>query len=124
MDSVVSYRSGALAILDRVEFILVAVDYLLQDDLDLHAMILLGEAEKLISQLPVGAEQHTRFRRLLARCLSARADLNTLYRVIDANLSNATPDERARLEAERAEFHMLSGDLTLAERDVAEEGHT
>ncbi len=123
MDSILMKRGGELTVPDRVEFILQAVEYLLEDDLDFQAMVLLGSAEKLIPQLPVGAEPHARFRRLLAQCLAARADLHKLEQVINAALPTAPPEERARLEAERAEFHMLSGDLMQAECDVEQEGH-
>ncbi len=117
-------KSSGMAVADRIEFILQAVEYLLQDDLDLFAMNLLGDAEKLIQQAPVALETHARFRRLLARCLVATADLNKLEQVINVALPTAPPEERARLEAERAEYHMLSGDLAQAERDVGQEGRT
>ena len=122
MDGSLMRSGSALAPPDRVEFILEAAEYLLQDDLDFHAMVLLGNAEKLMPQLPVGAEAHSRFRRLLARCLAARADLGKLEQVIAAALPTAPPEERARLEAERAEYHMLGGDLAQAERDLGKEG--
>lgn len=121
MDGTLIRSGGALAPTDRIEFILEAVEHLLQDDLDFHAMVLLGNAEKLMPQLPVGSEAHSRFRRLLARCLAARADLGKLEQVIAAALPTAPPEERARLEAERAEFHMLGGDLAQAERDLGKE---
>jgi hypothetical protein len=122
MDSTLMKSGIGLTVPDRIEFILQAVEYLLQDDLDFHAMILLGHAEKLIPHLPMGAVFYARFRQLLARCLAARADLDKLEQVINAALPTAPPEERARLEAERAEFHMLSGDLMQAERDIEQEG--
>ena len=115
-------RSGAeLAIAERLEFMLEGVEYLLQDELDSHAMDVLGDAEKLLHQLPAVAGIHQRFRRLLTRCLAARADLSSLEQVINATLPTAPPDEKVRLEAERAEYHMLGGDLSQAVRDLGQE---
>ena len=122
MDATLTRSSNALAAPDRVNYILEAVEYLLQDDLHSHAMVLLGSAEGLMPQMPAGSESHSRFRRLLAQCLVATADLNRLGQIIDAALLTAQPNERARFEAERAEYHMLSGDLTQAERDLEQEG--
>lgn len=121
MDATLQRRGGALVVSDRVAFILEAVEYLLQDSHDFLAMVLLGTAEKLLPQLPVEAAAHSCFRRLLARCLAARADLVKLGQLIGAALPAAPPEERARLEAERAEYHMLSGDLPQAERDLGQE---
>lgn len=123
MDSALRNRSGEIPVPDRIEFMLQAVEYQLQDELDFQAMSLLRDTEKLIPTLPVGTEPHARFRRLLARCLSARADLNRLDQVIDIVLTTALPEERIRLEAERAEYHMLNGDLTQSMHDVGQEGH-
>lgn len=122
MDEALTRSGSNLAITDRIDFILQAVEYLLEDDLDSHAMVLLGNAERLMPQLPGSAEAHTRFRQLLARCLAAKADLSKLEQVIAAALPTAPPEDRVRLEAERAEYHLLGGDLIQAEHDVGQEG--
>jgi hypothetical protein len=122
MDGALNRRSAELAVTDHIDFILQAVEYLLQDDLDSHAITLLQKAEKLMPQLPGAVDVNSRFRRLLAKCLAARADLINLKQVIIATLPTATPEERGRLEAERAEYHMLSGDLAQAEHDLGREG--
>lgn len=121
MDGTLMRRGSVLAPHDRVQFILEAVEYLMQNGLDFQAMVLLGDAEKLMPQFPAGAEAHSRFQRLLARCLAARADLSRLEQAIAAALPTAPPEERARLEAERAEYHMLGGDLAQANRDLGQE---
>lgn len=121
MDNTLMRRGAALAASDRLTFILDAVEYLLQDDLDFHAMALLGDAEKLVAKLPVGTAIHSRFRQLLAQCLAVRADLAKFEQVIVDALPTARPEERERLEAVRAEYRLLDGNLAQGEDDLRQE---
>jgi hypothetical protein len=122
MDSTLMAKGKELSNRERIDFTLEAVEYLLKDNLNFHATILMGTIETVISQMPGDVETLARFRHLLARCLKARAELDKLFQVIDASLPFASADERSRLEAERAELHLLSGDLQRAEQDVGLEG--
>ena len=78
----------------------------------------MGTIENLVSQIPGDVERHARFRHLLARCLKANAQLDKLFQAIDSRLPLASADERSRLEAERAELRLLSGDLQRAEQEL------
>jgi hypothetical protein len=118
MDSTLMAKGKELSNRVRIDFTLEAVEYLLEDNLDFHATILMGTIDKLITQIPGDVETLARFRLLLARCLKARAELDKLFQVIDAGLPFASDGERSRLEAERAELHLLSGDLQRAEQDT------
>lgn len=122
MSSTLMAKGKELTGRERIDFTLEAVDYLLEDGLDFQATVLMGEVEKLISQVSGDVEILARFRRLLARCLKARAELDKLFQAIDASIPHASADERSRLEAERAELHLLSGDLQRAEQDLGLEG--
>jgi hypothetical protein len=114
-------KGKELAIRDRVEFALEAVEHLLDEGIDTHATILLGEVEPVIPQVASDAKAQARFRRLLSQCLKGRADLGKLFSLIGSNIEVSSGDDRSRLEAERAELHYLSGDVHLAAEDVGPE---
>jgi hypothetical protein len=73
-------------------------------------------------QHPASPPELARFRLLFARALSARATLDEKLRAIEAALPIVSPGDRLRLEAERAELQLLSGNLDEAERAAREGG--
>jgi hypothetical protein len=122
MRSTLAARGQELTNLESIDFTLEALESLLEDDLDFHATELLREIEQIISQESTNVDKLTRFLGLLARCLKARADVDKLLKVIDASLLNASAHERSRLEAERAELDLLSGNLRRTENVEKENG--
>lgn len=120
MDQVLMSAGGGLPTADQLVYGLEAAERLLDDGLDFHAATRLEQMAALLSREPAAADLLTRFRVLFARALSARAALDQTLRAIEAALPVAAPDERSRLEAERAELHLLNGDLDSAERAAGE----
>lgn len=99
-----------------VTYGLEAAEWLLDDNLDVFAVRLLEGLGQHLSHWPAAAADQAQFRELLARALSARAEIDRALQTIDEALSQVPQDARGRLEAERAELRLLTGDLNEAER--------
>jgi hypothetical protein len=124
MDSTLSSIFANLPAADRMQYGLETVERLLDDDLDFHAAILL---QKLVAQLeksPVDEGVQLHFREIQARCLVARAAVDEALGAIDNALRLAIGENRMRLQAERAELHMLSGKLNEAMDGALDEGRS
>lgn len=121
MEATLRTKGNQLPVAERVAFTLDAAEYLLTDGLGDLATELLGTAEALLSESSCLPGLDRRFRHLVTRCLTARAELDKLFQSIEVSIPNASPAERVRLEAERAELHMLSGNLRQAEYDLTSE---
>jgi hypothetical protein len=111
MENTMTSAGKNLPARERLQFGLEAVEHLLEDDLDAHATFLLHELDELLSGWAADTVTLARFRQLQARCLSARAALDQALQAINSAMPLVAPNDRARLEAERAELHLLSGDL-------------
>lgn len=110
-------RAGKdLALADRVAYTLEAVEYLLDDEQEFRAGVMIEQLEKELGSATPDSATLARFRRLQTRCLNEGAQLPKLIKVIQDAIPLAEGEERARLEADLTELHLLSGSLPDAER--------
>gem|GEM_PF-2614506 len=112
MDQVLMSPAAELPVDQRITYGLEAAEFLLEDGLDSLAARRLGGIAKLLSgPHSTSPEDLGHFRRLFAQALSARAEVDQALSAIETALPFVSSDDRRRLEAERAELHLLSGDL-------------
>lgn len=121
MHGALTRQTNTLPPNDDITYSLEAVEYLLKDGLDQHALSLMNRVESLLLQTAPDSPSRAHYHRLLSRCFTARADLDRLQSVAAVAMTSATPTEKNCLKAEIAEYYMLSGDIAQAERDLCVE---
>jgi hypothetical protein len=115
----ISFQGHDLLAVEYVGFALDAAEWLLEDDLASLAAHHLAQISGRLGAVAIPPEQRARLQQLRVRCMDALCAYTDVLHAIDEAIPEATPNERARLEAERCEIHLLQGDFALAtsERD-------
>lgn len=111
------FRGQDLLISEHVEFSLDAAEWLLNDDLPSLASTHLAAIAGKLETADAPRTHFGRFRHLRIRCMEALCAYNELLQAIEDALAGASPEVRARLEAERSEIHFLQGKLPQAAAD-------
>jgi hypothetical protein len=97
-----------------VSYGLVAAEWLLEEGLDFFASRRLQAISQHLDACPAAPAELNRFRELLARTLSAQAEIDEALRTIDDAIPLLPADAQDRMKAERAELNLLTGDLETA----------
>jgi hypothetical protein len=117
MDQVLVRFSEGLPTDERITYGLESAERLIEDGLNFHAVQRLESLSKDFATSSSGPVSGlSRFRILLARVMSQSAAINEALNAIETALTSASENERLRLEAERAELHLLDGNLDEALR--------
>lgn len=114
MDQALMSGIDDLSAEQQLAYGLEAAERLLDDGVDFSALVRLQALAKQIDRVSPPADTLAQFRRLLARALAARSEVEQAVRAIGEALPQAGLQERGHLEAERAELHLLTGDLDAA----------
>jgi hypothetical protein len=96
---------------EGIPYALEAIDRLLLVGHDVSAANLLERLSGVLDREPASEATQGRYRLLVARVVTNRANLTEAIRAIDSAMQIASPDTRFLLEAERAELCLLDGDL-------------
>jgi SIR2-like domain len=114
LDHVFLQTRDKLARDERVRFGLDVAEMLLEDGLEQMASHVLQPMQADVEGADIPSKQLDRFHRLHVQCLNDLCACKETLDAIGRALPRTTGQERARLQAQRAEVHLLQGELDQA----------
>jgi len=118
MEGAWEQSADGLPVPDMLAYGLEVIERLLDLEYGSKANFMLQKLIRKLGDQPIPSEQRARFDLVRTRCLSVAGSLDAALAALEEAEGRATPADRARYAAERAELNLLNGNLAAAAGDT------